>query len=136
MARTVTQSDLTQLWTSNGNSDKRYVKLLDEIGKYFTIGIVLIASGTLAYWWQISDRAALQNFISVLIIACPCVLALSIPFVYGTAMRLLQKEKIYTRDTNSLLKLSEIDHVVFDKTGTLTDHPARMHQLYCLYGCL
>lgn len=123
LTKTVSQSYLTQLWNDEAFS-KDYTAgsslLLTRIGKYFTPTVLLIAFATLAYWWPIDHRTALHAFTAVLIIACPCALALSVPFTLGNAIRLLGKESIYFKNTAVLEVLHEVDAIVFDKTGTLT----------------
>lgn len=123
LTKTVSQSYLTQLWNDEAFA-KDYVpgssQLLTRIGKYFTPTVLLIGFSTLAYWWPIDHRIALHAFTAVLIIACPCALALSIPFTLGNALRLLGKQAVYFKNTSVLETLHEITAVVFDKTGTLT----------------
>ncbi len=123
LTKTVSQSYLTQLWNDEAFS-KDYTAgsslLLTRIGKYFTPTVLLIAFSTLAYWWSIDERTALHAFTAVLIIACPCALALSVPFTLGNAIRLMGKESIFFKNTAVLEALHEVDAIVFDKTGTLT----------------
>ncbi|MDX1686015.1 MAG: HAD-IC family P-type ATPase [Saprospiraceae bacterium] len=59
-------------------------------------------------------------FTSVLIIACPCVIALSIPFTYGSLLSLLSMRSIFLKNTSTIEKLQSVDTFVFDKTGTIT----------------
>jgi P-type Cu+ transporter len=63
---------------------------------------------------------AIFVFTSVLIIACPCALALSIPFTFGNTMRIFGRAGLYIKNTDVIERLSHINSVVFDKTGTLT----------------
>ena len=63
---------------------------------------------------------ALVTVTSVLIIACPCALALAIPFTYGNVMRLLADKNMYLRSTRIIEEIQRLTHIVFDKTGTLT----------------
>lgn len=120
----VNQSHLTKLW----NQDKSYEKpidslktLSDKIGQRFTIIIILIAILGFAFWfWKGDLHKAIFVFTSVLIIACPCALALSIPFTFGNTMRIFGKAGLYIKNTDIIEKLSKVDAVVFDKTGTLT----------------
>ena len=62
---------------------------------------------------------ALNAFTAVLIIACPCAIALSIPFSYGNIMRILGRNGLYLRDVSVIENIQAIQHIVFDKTGTL-----------------
>jgi Cu+-exporting ATPase len=122
--KAVNQSHLTQLW----NQDKSYEKptdtlktLSDKIGQRFTIIIIIIALSGFAFWFLKGDlHKAIFVFTSVLIIACPCALALSIPFTFGSTMRIFGRAGLYIKNTDVIERLSHITSVVFDKTGTLT----------------
>ncbi len=122
--KSVNQSYLTQLW--NKEAFKKHETGLDnltnEISKYFTfiiLGITLIAG---IYWAQIDFEKMFQVVAAILIIACPCALALSAPFTFGHVMRILGRNKFYVKDTLTIEKISKIGTLVFDKTGTITHH--------------
>ncbi len=120
----VNQSHLTKLW----NQDLTYEKptdslksLSDNISKYFTIIIIGIAIAGFTFWiLKGQTHTAVFVFTAVLIIACPCALALSIPFTFGNTMRIFGKAGLYIKNTDVIEKLSHISTIVFDKTGTLT----------------
>ena len=57
---------------------------------------------------------------AILIVACPCALALSAPFTFGHIMRILGRNKFYVKDTLTIEKLAKVGTLVFDKTGTIT----------------
>jgi len=57
---------------------------------------------------------------AVLIIACPCALALSAPFALGNILRIFGYRKFYVKNADTVEHLAKIDTIVFDKTGTLT----------------
>lgn len=59
-------------------------------------------------------------FASVLIVACPCALALSSPYTFGNAIRILGRNRFYLKNAAVVEKLAMTDMLVFDKTGTLT----------------
>lgn len=61
-----------------------------------------------------------QVISAILIIACPCALALSAPFTFGHIMRILGRNKFYVKDTLTIEKIAKLDTIVFDKTGTIT----------------
>lgn len=120
----VNQSHLTKLW----NQDKTYEKpadslksLSDKISKYFTLIIIAIAAAGFSFWMIRGEtHTAIFVFTAVLIVACPCALALSIPFTFGNTMRIFGKNGLYIKNTEVIEKLSHISAIVFDKTGTLT----------------
>lgn len=124
LTRRVNTSYLTQLW--NDEAFKAKVKghaslLADRAGRYFTA--VILGVGTLAflYWAPQNMHTAINAFTAVLIIACPCAVALSIPFTMGNVLRLLGRNRFYLKNTNILEAFSTISAVVFDKTGTITN---------------
>ena len=118
----VSNSYLTQLWARKEPPVDSSIKRISElIGKYFTLAVLAIASLGLWFWWEVDTGKALQVFTSVLIIACPCAIALNIPFTLGNARRILWKKGFITRSADTLFALAKIDHIVFDKTGTLTE---------------
>ncbi len=120
----VDQSYLTRLWDQDPfhmPRANRLQQLLDQIGKYFTWGIIAIAGLTLGYWWGQDLGMAFIAATAVLIIACPCALALSTPFTYGNAVRILGQKGMFLRNIQTVTQLQDISHIVFDKTGTLTD---------------
>jgi len=120
----IDQGHLTHLW----NQDKTYHKptdrlknLTDRISKYFTITVIAIAIAGFFGWAIGGDmHKALFVFTSVLIIACPCALALSVPFTFGNTMRIFGRNGLYIKNSDVIEKLSHVDTLVFDKTGTLT----------------
>ena len=121
--KSVSQSYLTQLW---GNSifskDKasQFQTLTDSIGKRFTIAVLSIATLATVFWLIFDPSLALNVFTSVLIIACPCAIALAAPFTLGNMLRIFGKYKFYLKNTNVIERLAKIDTAIFDKTGTLT----------------
>jgi cation transport ATPase len=94
--------------------------MVNRISQYFTVIVLLIATGAGVAWLFIDPSVALNAFTSVLIAACPCALALTIPFAFGNAMRVFGRSGLYLRRTEVIEQLTAIDTVVFDKTGTIT----------------
>ncbi|MDC6367102.1 MULTISPECIES: heavy metal translocating P-type ATPase [Flavobacteriaceae] len=121
--KSVSQSYLTQLW---GNSvfskDKvsQFQSLTDSIGKRFTIAVLTIAILATTYWLIYQPSLALNVFTAVLIIACPCAIALAAPFTLGNMLRIFGRHRFYLKNSNVIERLSKIDTAIFDKTGTLT----------------
>jgi Cu+-exporting ATPase len=120
----VSQSYLTSLWNHEAFQKDRTNDLNTLTNRYsrrFTRIVIAVAMGA-AVLWAVSgnpDRG-LKAFTSVLIVACPCALALAAPFALGTAQRLLAKVQVFVKNILVLERLAQIDAVVFDKTGTLT----------------
>ncbi|APQ16047.1 heavy metal translocating P-type ATPase [Maribacter hydrothermalis] len=121
--KSVSQSYLTQLW---GNAvfetDKTttFQNITDSIGKRFTISVLSIAFIATAFWLFHDPSKAMNVFTAVLIIACPCAIALASPFTLGNMLRIFGKKKFYIKNTQTIEQLSKIDTAIFDKTGTIT----------------
>ncbi|MGE5353207.1 MAG: heavy metal translocating P-type ATPase [Acidobacteriota bacterium] len=127
------QSYITQLWNSSDfmkPDENKIITFSNLAGKYFTSAILLIACGAGLYWMKTGVADALNVFTSVLIIACPCALALSVPFTLGSTLRIFGRNKFYLKNASVVEKMSRIDHVVFDKTGTLTKLSERNIRFY------
>ncbi|QMU65744.1 MAG: HAD-IC family P-type ATPase [Flavobacteriaceae bacterium] len=121
----VSQSYLTQLWTNDVfNKDKisTFQSLTDSVSKYFTITVIGIALIATIYWLYFDTGKALSVFTAVLIIACPCAIALAAPFTLGNLLRIFGKHKLYLKNTEVIEKLAKINSVFFDKTGTITSN--------------
>ncbi|MCW5517196.1 heavy metal translocating P-type ATPase [Muriicola sp. Z0-33] len=121
--KTVSQSYLTQLWSRAAFQKDRtseFRTLTDSIGKRFTITILIIAVVAASFWMVYDSSKALNVFTAVLIIACPCAIALAAPFTLGNMLRIYGRCKFYLKDTQSIERLSRINTVIFDKTGTIT----------------
>lgn len=123
LTRKVSQSYLTQLWNDEAFTKKiesNTSRIANRIGKYFTGTILLIAFVTLFFWFPRDPATAINAFTAVLIIACPCAVALAVPFIFGNVLRILARHKFYLKNTAVIESLEEADAVVFDKTGTIT----------------
>ncbi|WP_396603396.1 heavy metal translocating P-type ATPase [Algibacter sp. R77976] len=121
--KTVEQSYLTQLWSNdvfNKNKEDSFTTLTNTISKKFTLTILSIAIIATAYWLFIDTSKALNVFTAVLIIACPCAIALAAPFTFGNLLRIFGKLKFYAKNASVIEQLAAIDTIIFDKTGTIT----------------
>jgi Cu+-exporting ATPase len=121
--KSVSQSYLTQLWSNdvfNGEENSKFKTLTDTISKRFTIFVLTIATISTLFWLFTDSSKALNVFTAVLIIACPCAIALAAPFTLGNLLRILGKKKFYLKNASVIEKMAIIDTVIFDKTGTLT----------------
>ncbi|WKS95628.1 heavy metal translocating P-type ATPase [Riemerella columbina] len=120
--KTVNQSYLTQLWNKEAfrQKDTGLDSLTNYISRYFTfiiLGITLVAG---SYWYWADSDKVFQVVSAVLIVACPCALALSAPFAFGHMMRILGRKKFYVKDALTIERLAKVNTLVFDKTGTIT----------------
>ncbi|SOU87591.1 heavy metal translocating P-type ATPase [Tenacibaculum dicentrarchi] len=119
----VSQSYLTQLWSNDvfkKDKNSSFKTLTDRISQNFTVTVLIIAFISTAFWLYFDSSKALNVFTAVLIIACPCAIALAAPFTLGNMLRIFGKKKFYLKNATVVEQLAEIDSVIFDKTGTLT----------------
>jgi Cu+-exporting ATPase len=119
----VSQSYLTQLWSNDvfqKNVEQKHKTITDQISRYFTPILLLIAFASFGYWILKDTNTAFNVFTAVLIVACPCALALTAPFTFGNILRILGKKKFYLKNALVIEQLAKVDTIVFDKTGTIT----------------
>ena len=121
--KSVSQSYLTQLWSNavfQTDKSTRFQTITDSIGKRFTIGVLSIAFLAAGFWLYQDPSKAMNVFTAVLIIACPCAIALASPFTLGNMLRIFGRKQFYLKDTQTIEQLAKIDTAIFDKTGTIT----------------
>lgn len=121
----VSQSYLTSLWSHQAFAKEREGGLdstLNRFSRRFTVTVGAVAVTSAIAWVLLGQTAtALRAFVSVMIVACPCALALSAPFALGTAQRQLGRWRVFLKRQDVIESLARVDAVVFDKTGTLTE---------------
>ncbi len=121
--KAVSQSYLTSLWNQEAfrkENRQSLASLTNRFSRWFTGGVFAVAIGAAFFWgWRDSDRA-FNAFVAILIVACPCALALAAPFALGTAQRVLGRQNVFLKNPDVLETLARVNAVVFDKTGTLT----------------
>lgn len=123
------QSHLTSLWNKEvfqKSEESQYRKIIDLAARRFTWVVLVIALMTAAHWY-ITDASQMWLVLtSVLMVACPCALALAAPFTYGNMLRVFGRHGFYLKNADVIERLSKIDTVVFDKTGTVTNGAAQL----------
>ena len=123
ITKPVSQCYLTSLWNQEAfrkDRDDTADSITNRYSVRFTWTILALAVGAVAFWGWRDPSRAIPAFVGILIVACPCALALAAPYTLGTALRVLGRRGIFLRNTQVLESLAEVDAVVFDKTGTLT----------------
>jgi len=122
--KAVSQSHLMSLWnheTFQKERESNLNTLTNRISRWFTLAVIVLAVGAGVFWLAHGDVGrAVKAFISVLIVACPCALALAAPFTLGTAQRVLARMQVFLKNALVLERMAQVDAIVFDKTGTLT----------------
>ncbi len=117
----VSQSYLTSLWNQqNFEAQDEQRSMIDQISQYFTLVIIAIATLAAVYWQFNDPSKTWLVFTAVLIVACPCALALATPFTHGSVLRVFSRNKFYLKSDKVIEAIQSVTHIVFDKTGTLT----------------
>ncbi len=119
----VSRSYLVRLWNQDaGNTgpESRFDTLTQRVSGWFTAAVLAIATIAALFWIPTGAGQAVYVFTAVLIVACPCALALATPFTLGSSMRILGRSRVYLKRASVIETLARITHIVFDKTGTLT----------------
>ncbi|WP_162138094.1 heavy metal translocating P-type ATPase metal-binding domain-containing protein [Pararhodospirillum photometricum] len=123
-------ADIVRLMETATQGKARYVALADRVARLYGPGVHLLALATFFGWWQGAGAAlseAVMIATAVLIVTCPCALALAAPAVGVVACGRLLRRGILVKSPTALERLARIDHVVFDKTGTLTTGTPDLH---------
>lgn len=123
--KSVEQSYLTQLWSNDvfsKNKEDGFTTLTNTISKRFTYIVLSVAVISTTFWLFTDASKAMNVFTAVLIIACPCAIALSAPFTFGNLLRIFGKLKFYVKNASVIEQLAAINTIIFDKTGTITSN--------------
>jgi Cu+-exporting ATPase len=123
IVKPVSQSYLTSLWNQNIFKKPTTDSLDSLINRYsqrFTKLILAIGVLAATFWVFVDPSKSILAFTSILIVACPCALALAAPFALGAAIRVFGRLNVYVKSPKVIEHLAKIDTIVFDKTGTLT----------------
>ncbi|MBI1385134.1 MAG: heavy metal translocating P-type ATPase [Rhizobiales bacterium] len=116
-------AEIARLMEAAEQSKGRYVRLADRAARIYSPAVHILGAATFIGWmiagagWE----AAMLPAIAVLIITCPCALALAVPAVQVAAVSRLFEAGVIMTAPDGLERLAEIDTVVLDKTGTLTE---------------
>lgn len=132
VVNTISQSYLTQLWSNdifNKATDITIKNITDTISKYFTIAILAISVLAAIFWYLYNPSMVFNVVTAVLIIACPCALALSAPFAIGNILRIFGYHKFYLKNAETVENIAKINTIIFDKTGTITSTD-KSHLIY------
>ncbi len=98
----------------------RVALLADRAARWFVTAVLLIALGTATVWIYVDPALWLRNTIAVLIVTCPCALALAAPVALAVSAGRLIEIGVLPLRMSALDALARVDTVALDKTGTLT----------------
>lgn len=117
-------ADMARLIGQAEQARGRIVALADRAARLYVPAVHTAAAATFAFWWLALEapwQTALVHAVSVLIITCPCGLAIAVPAVQVVTVGALFRRGVLVASGTALERLASADLVVLDKTGTLTD---------------
>ncbi|PRY71706.1 heavy metal translocating P-type ATPase [Halomonas ventosae] len=101
-------------------SRPRIAQLAARMAHHFVLQVLIISVGVAVAWWFIDADRMLWVTLSVLVVTCPCALALATPTALTAGHGRLHRRGVLITRADALETLSQLDRVIFDKTGTLT----------------
>lgn len=110
------------------NERPELLQLTDRVASVFVSAVLLIAVVTAIVWWQLDPAQTFPIILSVLVVTCPCALALATPAALTVATTVLARRGFLIRRGQALDALAKVNHMVFDKTGTLTENALQIER--------
>ena len=117
-----TVSEIVRLMVEATNTKAPIAKIADKISGYFVPVVIMLAVISFFVWLAISKDfgTAINVFVSILVVACPCSLGLATPLAIVVATGNASKKGILIKNSEALENAHKVKTIVFDKTGTLT----------------
>ena len=127
-----TVSEIVRLVVESTSSKAPIAKIADKVSSIFVPVVIAIAIVAFIVWMIISKDIAfaINIFITVLVVACPCSLGLATPLAIVVGSGLATKKGILVKSSESLENAHKVKTVVFDKTGTLTEGKLTVSKIY------
>jgi len=134
-----TLNHIVELLEDSLNSKPKIEQTTNELSKYFSISILTVSFLTFLGWFVFGgvqeDIGQFENAliiaISVIVIACPCALALATPIASLVGISWLSREGLLFKEAKYIETLAKADFIVFDKTGTLTSGKLSVLSVKC-----
>ncbi len=115
-----TLSEIQQLVEHGLEQRPYYARLAQQVAGWFVVAILIIAVATAGYWFYVEAENWLSSVIAVLIVTCPCALALATPVALAVSAGRFMQIGVLPLRMQALDELANSEYFVFDKTGTLT----------------
>lgn len=116
-----TISQIVQLVVEATNTKAPIAKVADKVSGYFVPAVILIAILTFIVYLLLGQvNLAINAFVSVLVVACPCSLGLATPLAIVVSEGVCANKGILVKKSEILENAEKINTIIFDKTGTLT----------------
>jgi Cu2+-exporting ATPase len=135
MSVTTTGGDTTLGTISRLSERARYtrpafVTLADKIASYIVVALLVVAAAVATFWYFADAERAFVITLSVLVVTCPCALALATPAAFAAAGSRLSQLRLLVTNGNAIESLSRVTLAMFDKTGTLTKGQPRITAVF------
>ena len=132
IGRESTVSEIVRMVVEATNTKAPNSKLADKVSSVFVPIVIAIAIITFIVWLIIgkSFAVALNYFVTVLVVACPCSLGLATPLAIVIASGVCSKKGILVKNSESLENAHKVKTIIFDKTGTLTKGTLSFSKMY------
>ncbi|MBW6390878.1 heavy metal translocating P-type ATPase [Billgrantia antri] len=101
-------------------SRPRLAQMAARMAHLFVLRLLVVTACVSVAWWFIDPSRVLWVTLSVLVVTCPCALALATPTALTAGHGQLRRRGVLITRADAIESLSQIDRVIFDKTGTLT----------------
>ena len=130
-----TVSEIVRMVVEATNTKAPIAKIADKISGYFVPAIIIIAILSAIVWLIIGQTFAfaINVFITVLVVACPCSLGLATPLAIVVSSGVASRAGILIKNSESLENAHKVKTVVFDKTGTLTKGKLSVSKMFSYY---
>ena len=118
------QSRLAKILQQVDESTRRrapVVQLANRLAGWFVAAVLLIAAATVLYWYPRDPASAIDNAIALLVVTCPCALALATPLAVSMAIGRAARTGILIKGGDVLERLANPGTLLLDKTGTITE---------------
>jgi len=105
-----------------GARDRAPVVLFaDRIAGHFIAVVLVLATITASLWWSTDPARAMDHAIALLVVTCPCALAMATPLAFTVAIGRAAARGILIKGGHALESLTMRGTLFVDKTGTLTE---------------
>ena len=131
IGRDSTISEIVKLVIEATNTKAPIAKIADKVSGYFVPAVIIIAFVTfIAYLiFGMGLSTAINTFITILVVACPCSLGLATPLAIVISEGICASNGILVKKSETLENASKVNTIVFDKTGTLTYGDLRISEI-------
>jgi P-type Cu2+ transporter len=113
-------AQIAQLMHQSQQDKPAIMQMADRLAGPFLWAVVILAVAGFLYWWPLDPHRAVLSVIAVLIVTCPCALALAAPAAFLSSASALARAGLLTRKLSAIERMGQVSTVLFDKTGTVT----------------